>query len=129
MVDACTGRRVTSPRDRDRQHPVAIHRVDAFTDSYDRAEKLARANMLGRHPRYRHVSSDLAELQLEPHLRQVEAIFHLAGRPGGRDSFSPRLEHPLASPARRLDRRPRVAPGRSRDGPAHLACGVSSPIK
>jgi len=62
--------------------------VDAFTDSYDRAEKLARANALGRHPRYQHVPSDLAALPLDPHLQHVEAIFHLAGRPGVRDSFS-----------------------------------------
>lgn len=61
--------------------------VDAFTDSYDPGEKLARATALGRHPRYRHVPSDLADLPLDLHLKDVEAIFHLAGRPGVRDSF------------------------------------------
>lgn len=62
--------------------------VDAFTDSYDPAEKLARAEALGRRPGYRHVAGDLVETSLAEHLEQVEVIFHLAGRPGVRDSFS-----------------------------------------
>ncbi len=62
--------------------------VDALTDSYDPAEKLARAEALGRRPGYRHVAGDLVDASLAEHLKDVEVIFHLAGRPGVRDSFS-----------------------------------------
>ncbi len=65
--------------------------VDAFTDSYDPAEKLERAARLVRNPGYRHVAGDLVHLPLEPLLRGVEVVFHLAGRPGVRPSFD--LEH------------------------------------
>lgn len=61
--------------------------VDAVTDSYDPAEKLARVAILRRRPGYRHVSTDLAEQPLAEHLDDVEVVFHLAGRPGVRDSF------------------------------------------
>lgn len=65
--------------------------VDAFTDSYDPSEKVARAEALSRRPRYRHVTADLATADLAEHLEGVEVVFHLAGRPGVRDSF--RLAH------------------------------------
>lgn len=61
--------------------------VDAFTDSYDPTEKVARAEELGRRPGYRHVTADLATADLAEHLEGVEVVFHLAGRPGVRDSF------------------------------------------
>lgn len=62
--------------------------VDALTDSYDVAEKSARAVELARHPRYQHVYGDLVDLPLASLLRGVEVVFHLAGRPGVRPSFS-----------------------------------------
>ena len=62
--------------------------VDAFTDSYDPAEKRARATDLARHPGYRHLPHDLATLSLAGSLEGVSAVFHLAGRAGVRDSFS-----------------------------------------
>ena len=62
--------------------------VDAFTDSYDPAEKLARAETLGDRSGYHSVVGDLVDLSLTEHLEDVEVIFHLAGRPGVRDSFS-----------------------------------------
>ena len=65
--------------------------VDGFTDSYDPAEKLARAAALARHRRFHLVPGDLAEIPLEPLVRRAEVIFHLAGRPGVRPSF--RLGH------------------------------------
>ncbi|EQD56294.1 NAD-dependent epimerase/dehydratase, partial [mine drainage metagenome] len=43
---------------------------------------------LSQHPHYRHIAADLVELNLAEHLEGVEAIFHLAGRPGVRESFS-----------------------------------------
>ena len=61
--------------------------ADAFTDSYDPNEKIARAEALSRHPRYRHVTADLATADLAEHLEGVEVVFHLAGRAGVRDSF------------------------------------------
>ena len=64
--------------------------VDAFTDSYDPAEKLARAAQLSRHRRCRVVAGDLVDLPLPQLLRRTEVVFHLAGRPGVRPSF--RLE-------------------------------------
>ncbi len=69
--------------------------LDAFTDSYDSGEKRARALMLARHPNYRHVEADLANAGLRELLESVEVVFHLAGRPGVRDSFRhlPKYRH------------------------------------
>lgn len=61
--------------------------VDAFTDAYDPAEKRARAEALARHRRYRGVAGDLVDAPLASLLEGVEVVFHLAGRPGVRDSF------------------------------------------
>ena len=61
--------------------------VDAFTDSYDPTEKLARAEALRSHPHYRHVTADVAECDLGAIVDGAEVVFHLAGRPGVRDSF------------------------------------------
>lgn len=61
--------------------------VDAYTSTYNVAEKLARTAVLRRHPRYRHVTGDLVELPLDGILDGVDAVFHLAGRPGVRPSF------------------------------------------
>ncbi len=61
--------------------------IDGFTDSYDPAEKLARAADLVRHRRFTQVAGDLVDVPLEPLLRRAEAVFHLAGRPGVRPSF------------------------------------------
>ncbi len=62
--------------------------VDAFTDSYDPTEKLARARALSRHPNYRQITGDLVGMPLAEHLAGVEVVFHLAGRAGVRESFS-----------------------------------------
>ncbi|MHB1615429.1 MAG: NAD-dependent epimerase/dehydratase family protein [Actinomycetes bacterium] len=61
--------------------------VDAFTSSYDPAEKFARAAGLVGHPGFSLVSGDLAELPIRRHLAGVDTVFHLAGRPGVRPSF------------------------------------------
>ncbi len=65
--------------------------VDAYTNTYNIAEKRARTSSLSRHPRYEHVEGDLVDLPLPELLDGVEAVFHLAGRPGVRPSFE--LEH------------------------------------
>lgn len=62
--------------------------IDGFTDTYDPAEKLARAATLSHHRRFRLVAGDLVDVPLEPLLRRSEVVFHLAGRPGVRPSFS-----------------------------------------
>lgn len=62
--------------------------VDAFTDSYDQAEKRARAIRLQQNAGYHQVTGDLAEMPLGSCLRGVTTIFHLAGRAGVRDSFA-----------------------------------------
>jgi nucleoside-diphosphate-sugar epimerase len=61
--------------------------VDAFTDSYDPAEKLARAAELAARPGFTLVSGHLADLALEHELDGVEVVYHLAGRAGVRASF------------------------------------------
>jgi UDP-glucuronate 4-epimerase len=61
--------------------------VDGFTDTYDPAEKLARAAGLVRRPGFTLVSGHLADLPLEEHLDGAEVVFHLAGRAGVRASF------------------------------------------
>jgi nucleoside-diphosphate-sugar epimerase len=61
--------------------------IDAYTDTYDVAEKRDRTTALRREPRYTHVEGDLIDLALEPILEPAEVVFHLAGRPGVRPSF------------------------------------------
>ncbi len=61
--------------------------VDAFTDSYDPAEKRERARKLERRPRFELVSLDLATTPLADPLAGVGVVFHLAGRAGVRPSF------------------------------------------
>jgi UDP-glucuronate 4-epimerase len=60
---------------------------DAYTTTYDVAEKRSRTTRLLRHPRYEHVEGDLVDLPIEQLLDDVEVVFHLAGRPGVRPSF------------------------------------------
>ena len=67
--------------------------VDAFTDSYDPDEKLARAELWRSNPRYHHVTADVAETDLDAILEDAEVVYHLAGRPGVRDSFDIPLKY------------------------------------
>lgn len=62
--------------------------VDGFTDSYDPAEKLARAAALTRESCFTLVSGHLTELPLAEILDGVEVVYHLAGRAGVRASFA-----------------------------------------
>ncbi|MHB1500517.1 MAG: NAD-dependent epimerase/dehydratase family protein [Candidatus Dormibacteria bacterium] len=86
--------------------------IDAFTDSYDQAEKWARAARLQRHPAYRHLTGDLATMGLDTCLRGVTTIFHLAGRAGTRASFdhTPKYLHDNVEATARLLEEARRAP-------------------
>lgn len=61
--------------------------VDALTDSYDPSEKRSRLERLTAVSGYRHVDGDLTAIDLPRALSDVDTVFHLAGRPGVRDSF------------------------------------------
>ena len=78
--------------------------IDAYTTTYDVAEKRARTTRLRRHPRYEHVEGDLVNLALAPLLHDVDTVFHLAGRPGVRPSFELEdlYEHDNVEATRRL---------------------------
>ncbi len=62
--------------------------VDAFLDTYDPAEKLARAAGLVRREGFTLATGHLAELELEQWLDGADVVFHLAGRAGVRASFA-----------------------------------------
>jgi UDP-glucuronate 4-epimerase len=62
--------------------------LDCLTDTYDPREKQRRIDELVGNPGYHHVAVDLAAPGLSEHLEGVEVVFHLAGRPGVRDSFA-----------------------------------------
>jgi nucleoside-diphosphate-sugar epimerase len=61
--------------------------VDAFTDNYSRASKEHNLEQCRRHGDFRFTELDLAESPLEPLFESVDAVFHLAGRPGVRTSW------------------------------------------
>ena len=62
--------------------------VDAFLDTYDPAEKLARAAGLVRRTGFVLATGHLTEVDLEEVLDGPEVVFHLAGRAGVRASFT-----------------------------------------
>ncbi|MDA8380342.1 MAG: NAD-dependent epimerase/dehydratase family protein [Actinomycetota bacterium] len=61
--------------------------IDALLDTYDPAEKLARAESLERREGFTRVTGHLAELNLQHWLAGASVVFHLAGRAGVRASF------------------------------------------
>jgi nucleoside-diphosphate-sugar epimerase len=78
--------------------------VDCITDAYDPSEKEARLAALRARAGYSHLRIDLAGADLAEHLSGVETVFHLAGRPGVRDSFElyPQYVHDNIEATRRL---------------------------
>lgn len=62
--------------------------IDAFLDTYDPSEKLARAAELVRREGFTLATGHLTELDLEDRLAGSEVVFHLAGRAGVRASFA-----------------------------------------
>jgi UDP-glucose 4-epimerase len=63
--------------------------VDAFTPYYARPLKEANLAGLLQDPRFRFREEDLRTADLAPCTDGVEAVVHLAGQPGVRDSFGP----------------------------------------
>ncbi len=64
-----------------------VRGIDAFTDSYDPAEKLSRAAALMRLDGFSLHCGDMASMPLDEILSGSEVVFHLGGRPGVRPSF------------------------------------------
>ena len=63
--------------------------VDAFTANYHPRIKHANADALRGRKGFTLYEADLRTTPLEPLLRDVQVVFHLAGRPGVRDSIGP----------------------------------------
>ena len=62
--------------------------IDAFLDTYDPSEKLARAAGLVRRKGFELATGHLTEVDLEDLLDGPDVVFHLAGRAGVRASFA-----------------------------------------
>ncbi|HEU5267311.1 MAG TPA: NAD-dependent epimerase/dehydratase family protein, partial [Jatrophihabitans sp.] len=62
--------------------------VDCLTDYYDPEQKRARVDQLATHPDFRFAAADLRTADLAPLLDGAEVVFHLAGQPGVRLSWS-----------------------------------------
>jgi len=61
--------------------------VDSFSDYYPRATKERNLARLRTEPAFSLAECDLAETALEPLVRDVDGIFHLAAQPGVRGSW------------------------------------------
>jgi len=61
--------------------------VDCFTDYYPRALKEANLRRLSADRQFTLVEGDLTDLRLEPLMRNVDAVFHLAAQAGVRASW------------------------------------------
>ncbi len=62
--------------------------VDCVTEYYDTRRKRACLAALAEHSEFRFVEADLRSASLEPILDRAEIVFHLAGQPGVRPSWS-----------------------------------------
>ena len=67
-------------------HEVTV--IDAFTDYYDPAAKRANLAPLLEHDRVRLVEADLVTAELGPVVEGAAVVWHLAGQPGVRLSWS-----------------------------------------
>lgn len=61
--------------------------VDAFTDYYPRAQKVANVRSLLEHPCFELVEGDLADLDLHELMASAAGVYHLAAQPGVRGSW------------------------------------------
>ena len=61
--------------------------VDAFTEYYDRADKLANLGALDGASKFELVEDDLTRMDLAPVLADAPLVFHLAAQPGVAPSF------------------------------------------
>jgi len=67
---------------------IGVLGVDSLTDYYDPSIKRARLAELVTMEGFRWVAGDLLEMDLGPLMKQVDIVFHLAGQPGVRASWS-----------------------------------------
>jgi nucleoside-diphosphate-sugar epimerase len=65
-----------------------VRGVDCFTDNYDPALKRANAALVADHPDHELVEADLVTADPRELLDGVDAVLHLAGQPGVRDSWA-----------------------------------------
>ncbi|MEK7205213.1 MAG: NAD-dependent epimerase/dehydratase family protein, partial [candidate division NC10 bacterium] len=71
--------------------------VDAFTDYYPRAVKMANLGQLLDEPGFRFVELDVAQAELGALVAEADFIFHQAGQPGVRASWGREFEVYLES--------------------------------
>jgi nucleoside-diphosphate-sugar epimerase len=87
--------------------------VDAYTPYYSPALKRANAAALHGRPNFTMLEADLRTTPMEPLLRGIDLIYHLAGQPGVRDSFGDKfpeyVEHNILATHRLLEA---AGPGR-----------------
>lgn len=69
-----------------------VRGVDCFTDNYEPALKRANAALLEAHDGYEAVEADLVTADPGELLDGVDAVLHLAGQPGVRDSWADGFE-------------------------------------
>lgn len=69
-----------------------VRGVDCFTDNYEPALKLANAALLEGRDGYEAVEADLVTTDAHELLDGVDAVLHLAGQPGVRDSWAKGFE-------------------------------------
>ncbi len=67
---------------------VAVRGIDAFTTYYDPAVKHANVSAAQESPRFELIDGDLNQLDLPLVLDGVDVVYHLAGQPGVRVSWS-----------------------------------------
>lgn len=73
----------------------AVLGIDALRPTYAPADKVRAMGPFADHPRFRFLPADLVELNLVEHLADRPVVFHLAARPGVRDSFGPAFRQHL----------------------------------
>lgn len=66
----------------------AVRGVDAFTDYYDPSRKRQNIRDALAHPDFELIEADLARAPIGPLLEDVDVVYHLAGQPGVRVSWS-----------------------------------------
>jgi nucleoside-diphosphate-sugar epimerase len=69
-----------------------VRGVDCFTDNYEPALKRANAALVADHPGHEAVDADLVTADPVELLDGVDAVLHLAGQPGVRDSWADGFE-------------------------------------
>jgi len=67
-------------------HAVTV--IDSFTDYYDPATKRANLAPMVDHPNLTIIEADLSQDEIEPLLGEADCVWHLAGQPGVRLSWS-----------------------------------------